>query len=161
MNLDPDRHAPVALQDLLIGMIESNDLGTVAITGLQHDSRLIQPGDLFIALKGLHSHGLQFASDAIQLGASAILYDPKGAEAQEDLLPLSVPSIPLPRLDERLGLIADRFFHHPSRAMTVIGITGTNGKTSCSHFIAQALSMTDPAAVIGTLGWGVPGALEA
>lgn len=161
MSLDPDCHAPVALQDLLIGMIESSDLGAVAITGLQHDSRLIKPGDLFIALKGLHSHGLQFASDAIQLGASAILYDPKGAEAQEDLLPLSVPSIPLPKLDERLGLIADRFFHHPSRAMTVIGITGTNGKTSCSHFIAQALSIREPAAVIGTLGWGVPGALEA
>ena len=160
MTPDPDQRAPVVLQDLLIGMIESSDPLTVTITGLHHDSRLIKPGDVFIALNGLHAHGLQFAADALQLGASAILYDPQGAGPLEGQVAFSVPFIPIPKLDERLGLIADRFFGHPSRAMRVIGITGTNGKTSCSHFIAQALGMADRAAVIGTLGWGVPGALE-
>ena len=79
MTPDPDQRAPVVLQDLLIGMIESSDPLTVTITGLHHDSRLIKPGDVFIALNGFHAHGLQFAADALQLGASAILYDPQGA----------------------------------------------------------------------------------
>ena len=57
MTPDPDQRAPVVLQDLLIGMIESSDPLTVTITGLHHDSRLIKPGDVFIALNGLHTHG--------------------------------------------------------------------------------------------------------
>lgn len=72
-----------------------------------------------------------------------------------------MPAIAVDALPRKLGLIADRFFGEPSRYLTAIGITGTNGKTSCSHFLAQALAPDGwPAAVVGTLGWGKPGALR-
>ena len=59
-----------------------------------------------------------------------------------------------------MGYVADRFYAGPSSQMSVIGVTGTNGKTSCSHFLATALEADGNAAVIGTLGWGTPGKLN-
>jgi UDP-N-acetylmuramoyl-L-alanyl-D-glutamate--2,6-diaminopimelate ligase len=74
---------------------------------------------------------------------------------------LRVPNLPVRRLRDQAGFIASRFFGEPSKHLWVAGVTGTNGKTSCSHWIAQSLtSLGRPTAVIGTLGCGFPGAVD-
>lgn len=123
------------------------------VAGLCDASAAVHPGDVFLALAGTRCHGSEFALEAQARGAVAIVYDPEGVSVPAGL---TVPTIAVPQLRERLGEIAARFYDHPSRAMEVIGITGTNGKTSCSLFLAQALE----GGVMGTLGWGRPGALR-
>ncbi len=123
------------------------------VSGLCDESRAVCPGDVFLALAGSRCHGVEFALEAQAKGACAIVYDPKGARLPPGL---TIPAIALPRLQERVGEIAARFYGYPSREMEIIGITGTNGKTSCSLFLAQALA----GGVIGTLGWGRPPVLQ-
>ncbi len=151
-----------SLSRLLAGWVDVLPEQDRQVSGICHDSRQVHPGDLFFALSGNHSHGMKHASQAISAGACAIIYDP--ARGGKDLASVGstteVPCFPVERLDLEMGLIADRFFDEPSRQLDVIGVTGTNGKTSCSHFLAHALSGDKPAAVIGTLGWGIPGALR-
>lgn len=158
----PARDAPVAmtLDRLLEGLVECPSLPTTQVWGLRHDSRAVRPGDLFLALAGSRSHGMRHAGEAIAAGACAIVYDPRagGAELAEGIR--DIPCLPLEALDQSAGLVADRFFGEPSRYLDVMGVTGTNGKTSCSHFLAYALGQPGTAAVIGTLGWGLPGALR-
>lgn len=143
------------LKDLLIDITECNY--DVEITGLQLDSRLIRPGDAFIALNGSLQHGLLHTAQAILNGAVAVIYDPSGNIDADDYLKASPLSIAVSNLDEKLGFIAARFFDYPSKTLSVIGITGTNGKTTCSQLIAQALP---DFGVIGTLGWGQANALK-
>ncbi len=148
-----------SLSDLLSGYGDLPQVPDVEVGGLQLDSRKVVAGDLFVALKGHHSHGLQHAAQAIDNGCTGIIYDPAGAELFMKILDHGIPSVAVEGLDQKLGILADRFFDYPSQAMSVIGITGTNGKTSCSHFLAAALGATTKAGVIGTLGWGSPGQL--
>ena len=126
------------------------------ITGIENDSRRIQGGDLFLACKGLSVDGNRFAAAAVTAGAAAVV-----TEQAAELSNLDVPVIELSQLSERQGELAARFYQHPSRALRAIGITGTNGKTSISHFVARALSqLGSKTAVIGTTGNGFVGALE-
>ena len=128
------------------------------VTGLALDSRKVQGGDLFMAVAGTREHGLQHARQALALGASAVVWEPVSGDAslEETAALLPVPVIEVPGLGQLAGLIADRFYGHPSRGMFTIGVTGTDGKTSCSHFIAQALNSDDRrCGVIGTLGYGL------
>jgi UDP-N-acetylmuramoyl-L-alanyl-D-glutamate--2,6-diaminopimelate ligase len=119
----------------------------IEVGGLCDVSHAVRPGEVFIALSGTRCHGAEFVREAQTRGAVAIVYDP----AETALPPaLSLPAIAVPRLKERLGEIAARFYGFPTREMEVIGVTGTNGKTSCSVFLAQALG----GGVMGTLGWG-------
>ena len=156
-----DDDSGIALGDLLSGYADAGAIPDVRVTGLQLDSRKVRAGDLFVALQGLHDHGLRHASQAISQGCAAIAYEP-GAEVLEcSGLLERVASVEIDGLAGKLGFFADRFFGHPSRDLCVIGITGTNGKTSCSHFLAEALSEHASSAVVGTLGWGVPGQLQA
>ncbi len=121
------------------------------------DARDIEQGGVFLAVVGTQSHGLEHAMQAVERNASVIIYDPT---AGGDLLAarlkkeIGVPLISLTRLSEKLSELAARFYAYPSRELSVIGITGTNGKTSVSHFIAQALNVNRRCGVIGTLGWG-------
>ena len=148
------------LSQLLAGWADIAGDSAMEVKGLCLDSRKVQPGDLFFALAGSQSHGIRHAEAAAAAGACAILYDPAAGGA--DLAPtnLSIPCIPVNDLGQCIGFIADRFFGEPSLHMDVIGITGTNGKTSCSHFLATALAHNGPSAVVGTLGWGLPGSLH-
>lgn len=134
--------------------IESN-LAEIPLRGLSLDSRRIKPGEIFVALAGHRTHGLSYAGEAIGRGCAAILYDPDqgGDELASGLM--GAPLIAIPSLKNYLGQLADRFYDSPSRNLAIFGVTGTNGKTSCSHYIAQALSHTLPTGLIGTLGWGV------
>jgi len=119
------------------------------VTGICADSRKVVPGDLFIVRRGSVHDGAEYVTNALEQGAVAVVAQ-TGAN-----LSVPVPYVEVDDLDATLGLIADKFFHHPSRDLFTVGVTGTNGKTSCVHYIAQALSA--PCGVIGTLGYGVYG----
>ena len=144
------------LNDLLKGIADVNT--DLEVAGLSLDSRQVQKGDAFIALNGALQHGIRYAGQAVENGASALIYDPAGISSDADALIFGVPAIAIVNLGQHLSEIAARFFGHPSRRLDVIGITGTNGKTTCSQLIAQALA---DCGVIGTLGWGQPGQLQA
>lgn len=128
------------------------------IQDIKLDSRQVVPGDLFVALKGGTFDGTAFIGSAVKRGAVAVLVD----ENQQELVNgCGVPVVGLSDIEARLGVVADRFFQQPSRQLVVVGITGTNGKTSCCHYIAQGLQAADVSCgVIGTLGWGEIGALK-
>jgi UDP-N-acetylmuramyl-tripeptide synthetase len=127
-----------------------------AVTGsLQCDSRRLQPGDGFVAWPGAATDCRRYVSAALASGAVASLVEFDGAHAfaLEDDRVLSVPG-----LKAKAGAIASEFHGHPSAALDVIAITGTNGKTSCAWWTAQLLSVcARPCAVVGTLGMGQPG----
>ena len=150
------------LKELLDGMLSlpKSDLaasGDVLITGLALDSRKVVEGNLFIALSGANQHGLTHVVQAIDKGACAVIFDPSGSSKQLVELGHSIPMIAVADLALKLGDIAARYYGNPSCSMAVIGITGTNGKTSCSQFLSQLL---DACGIIGTLGWGEWGALS-
>jgi UDP-N-acetylmuramoyl-L-alanyl-D-glutamate--2,6-diaminopimelate ligase len=133
-------------------------LGT-RFTGLALDSREVRPGDLFLALPGEAADGRKFIPQAIAAGAAAVAWDSRNFTWNREW---SVPNLPVADLRAQLGEIADAFYGHPSRHMTMVGVTGTNGKTSCSHWVAQAFdSVGRKASVIGTVGSGFPGELQA
>jgi UDP-N-acetylmuramoyl-L-alanyl-D-glutamate--2,6-diaminopimelate ligase len=131
----------------------------LAITGLVQDSRAVTPGDAFVAVLPARqevpsTHGLNFAAQAKAAGASAILFEPPAPAG------IAVPAdaIAVPGLVARMGAMADRFHGEPSRAMSVVGVTGTNGKTSTVQLLAQAWTLQGRrAGTIGTLGAGLYG----
>ncbi len=133
------------------------------VSGLALDSRKVKPGDLFLAAAGGTTHGLEFARQAVALGATAVAWQPVDGQISlaEAAALLPVPAIAVPDLGLVVGRIADRFYGHPSHGLFVIAVTGTDGKTSCSHFIAQALDRPDRrCGLIGTLGCGLYGELS-
>ena len=111
-------------------------------------------------LRGHESHGLSFAADAAARGASAVLWEPGPDDVAASLdfpaaLKKRVFAAPVVNLRKLLGRIADRFFGWPSSHLRIVGITGTNGKTTCAYLLAQCLERLKlDAAYIGTLGWG-------
>jgi len=129
----------------------------VRVSDVTLDSRAATPGALFLACRGRAHHGLEFAAEAAERGARSVLYEPEGAPAAPAALPAGTFVLAVPELSARAGLIADRFFGGPSERLTVAGITGTNGKTTCAWLLAQALARCGrQAGYIGTLGAGVP-----
>jgi UDP-N-acetylmuramoyl-L-alanyl-D-glutamate--2,6-diaminopimelate ligase len=126
------------------------DYADTMISGMQLDSRKVRPGDLFLALPGEMFDGRQFIEQAVANGASAVIAEAPVAGFVEAL---PVPLVELPELHVEAGVIAARFYGNPSREMRVVGITGTNGKTTTSRLIAQLLrTLGKPCGVIGTLG---------
>jgi UDP-N-acetylmuramoyl-L-alanyl-D-glutamate--2,6-diaminopimelate ligase len=154
------------------------------VGGLAMDSRVIRAGEVFVAFPGVAADGRRFIADAVARGAAAVLYEADGVEAPA----AGVPCLAIAGLRRELGRIADRFYGSPSQRLKVIGVTGTNGKTTCTQLLAQALdqsgsresalgSSPSPAGggneggggitatgrcgIIGTLGYGFPGKLDA
>ncbi len=142
------------LATLLAGIREVESHADRPISALSLDSRTVVPGALFMALAGTSQDGRRFISDAVARGAAAVV-----SEGADDVWLGTVPVIACPSLRHKVGVIADRFYGSPSRALSVIGVTGTNGKTTTSHLIAYAMNTRSPCALIGTLGCGFPGAL--
>lgn len=132
----------------------------IDITDLTLDSRAVTPGSAFVALSGTRTHGVSFAAQALKAGARAILWEPVEGVAPPRM-PQGVPLIGIPRLSDWIGPIADWFFDAPSASVRVIGVTGTNGKTTTAHVIAAALEQLNvSSAYAGTLGYGRVGALH-
>ena len=143
------------LADLLPGLQGIAD--DLRITGLTMDSREIEPGNAFVAIEGFGAHGLHFIDKALENGAAAILFEPPAPDG----MPVPADAIAVPGLRSRLGEMGDLFFDHPSQAMTMVGVTGTNGKTSSTQLIAQAWELIGKrAATIGTLGAGLVGDIK-
>lgn len=141
---------PVArdLPELLKGLA-AEPVPALRVTGVETDSRRVRPGQLFLAAPGERRHGLEFAAQAVAGGAAAVAWDAGEAPS------LDVPAIHVAQLGARVGEIAARFHGRPSERLFVIGITGTDGKTSCAHILAQALSgIGQRCAYLGTLGYG-------
>lgn len=144
------------LSQLLQGMYNVPLERDLTVKGLALDSRLVQPGDLFFACLGTHLDGRKFINEALQKGAIAVLVDQETGSFD-----VSLPVFPIQGLNQQISEIAARFYGNPAKALTIIGVTGTNGKTSCSHFIAAALKQLNiPCGVIGTLGSGLYGDLK-
>lgn len=125
------------------------------IEDIQADSRKVGHGDLFIAMRGQQHDARKFIGQAIDQGAVAVFAE-AGLDALERMrIEARVPVIELERLEQRAGDIAATFFDDPSAQMKVVGVTGTNGKTSVSYLLAQAFSLLGQrGGVIGTLGSG-------
>ena len=125
---------------------------------LRLDSRGVHAGDIFLAVPGGKSDGRQFLADAIGRGAAAALVDADGWDGAAQ----SIPVEPVIGLRNSLGALAAAYYDRPSENLLSVGVTGTNGKTSCSQWIAQLLTHEGRrCAVIGTVGIGFPGALHA
>ncbi|UNK48958.1 UDP-N-acetylmuramoyl-L-alanyl-D-glutamate--2,6-diaminopimelate ligase [Lysobacter sp. S4-A87] len=124
------------------------------ISGLVLDSRAVMPGYAFVAIAGFGAHGLRFVDQARAAGASAILFEPP---APEDL-PAPADAIAVPGLRSRLGEMGDAFHGRATAAMDVVGVTGTNGKTSTVQLLTQAWHLRGiRSGSVGTLGAGLYG----
>lgn len=118
------------------------------ITGLHHDSRRVEPGDLFVARKGDRTDGLRFVEAAIQQGAVAVL-----AEAGHAPATCNVPVLLVDDIRSAIGAAANAIYGDPTEYIDVVGITGTNGKTTSSYMIRTAIDGSGgKAGVLGTLG---------
>jgi len=165
MALECSRPRGWSLSGLLAGFAAAPFESDLRIEQVTLDSREAGPGALFLACRGTRAHGLRYAEHAAERGCAAIAAEPDVLWGEADLARLSaelaLPVVPVAHLSRRSAEIAARFFGDPSADVSVIGITGTNGKTSVGHFLAGALAADTRCAVIGTLGIGFPGELVA
>ncbi len=123
------------------------------IKRLATDSRRVARGDTFVAYPGETQDGRRYIAQAIARGASSVLWEKRGFHWRPEW---RVPNVGVTQLRARAGLIASRVYGDPSARLWMIGVTGTNGKTTCSQWLAQALNQCGTrAAVIGTLGYGM------
>ncbi|NND45638.1 MAG: UDP-N-acetylmuramoyl-L-alanyl-D-glutamate--2,6-diaminopimelate ligase [Xanthomonadales bacterium] len=138
----------MSLRMLLEGWL--GDPPDIAVAGLDLDSRRVESGHAFVAVEGAQGHGLDYVSEAVERGCVAVIHDGKRGEPDVD-----VPCVAVPELADRLGQLACRFWAAPSDLMTIAGVTGTNGKTSVAHFLAQSWQRRyGHAGIVGTLGYG-------
>ena len=117
------------------------------------DSRQVKSGSIFVAYKGEAADGRNYIKQAIANGAGAVLWEQSDFKWDPDW---KLPNQPLAHLKQKAGEIASEFYGNPSQQLWMIGVTGTNGKTTCSHWLAQAFNaLHRQSAVIGTLGNGL------
>ena len=141
------------MEILLSELIHDKNLPDILLRGISTDSREIKKDELFISLSGQKYEGSEFIKDAISKGAAAVITDkPAGENYKTDS-----PIFCLPNIREDLGKYASRFYSNPSQNMQIIALTGTNGKTSVTHFLAQVLKGRGfRSGIIGSLGYGEP-----
>ncbi len=134
--------------------------GEARVSGLTQDSRKVMLGDLFVARKGASIDGTQFIDQAIATGAGAILI----AERDVERAPAALPALVVADVQRVLGEVASTIYGHPSFTVEVVGVTGTNGKTTVTHLVAAALNGAAGSitcGVVGTVGaqlgaWSAP-----
>ena len=135
------------------GFLDWKAIDALGIRRLTNDSRQVRPGDTFVAWPGEASDGRAHIGEAIARGAAHVLWEARGFRWRSAW---RVPNVPVPDLRRHAGAIASRLHGAPGRRLWMVGVTGTNGKTTCSQWIAQALTRTGRrCAVIGTLGYGM------
>lgn len=123
-------------------------------TGIAYDSRLVQNGNLFIALPGRQTDGARYIAEAVKRGASAILHE----GVLNDWLPAGVVDIPVADARGAMALLADVYFNHPSHDIDIIGVTGTNGKTTVTFMIRRLLEAAGiSCGLVGTVRYEMAG----
>ncbi len=147
------------LQTLFAGFVDLEQVPQLSVSGLALNSRQLQPGELFLACAGTVQHGVEYIDDAIERGAVAVALEPGEETRGLDLNRFAVPVFEVEKLHWQASALAARFYADPSVQMQLVGITGTNGKTTVSQFIARAIGHDTPCGVIGTLGSGLYGQL--
>lgn len=147
------------LQQLLQDLSEYPCTQDCLVGGLSQNSKQLEAGDLFIALKGQETDGSAFINEALAKGAIAVVAQGRGETA---LASQGAPIIYIDNLNEKLNVIASRFYGNPSLGFEdIIGITGTNGKTTSCYLLAQTLSrLSKPCAFMGTIGSGFVQSLQ-
>jgi UDP-N-acetylmuramoyl-L-alanyl-D-glutamate--2,6-diaminopimelate ligase len=147
--LRPRNRPAVGLADLFPGA------GSSRVRGITLDSRLVGPGDLYVALPGRHHHGAEFAAGAVAAGAAAVLTDPAGARL------LAESPVPVVVVDDPRRAMADTaatIYGRPAEAMTMYAVTGTNGKTTTTFLLDAALRAGGVrTGVVGTIGYFLDG----
>jgi UDP-N-acetylmuramoyl-L-alanyl-D-glutamate--2,6-diaminopimelate ligase len=139
----------------LLPDIDSKGFPELEVHGITDDSRKVEPGDLFIAVPGINSDGRDYIQTVAEKSAGLVLCEPPAPDVFVD-----IPVVEFRDLKSNIGRIASRYFGDPSSQMLVVAITGTNGKTSCSHFISEALStLGQKCGTVGTMGYGTVGHL--
>jgi len=151
MSMPAEHVTPIlTLADLLEGYA---DAPPIPIHGIASDSRLLAEGFLFLACQGVNSHGLDYLAEAQAAGASAVAYDASTIATPRNI---GVPTVAVDDLGKKLGEIANRFYGRPSEALGVIGVTGTNGKTTVAWLVAHSRQLLgERCGYLGTLGYGV------
>lgn len=135
----------VLLSTLARNIDDAQLIGDAVIQGVSSDSRTVERGDLFLAFAGDHHDGHRFAREALRRGAVALVV--------ERVLDLDLPQLVVPSVAAAAGPLAAACYRHPSSSMEIVGVTGTNGKTTTSQLLRACLSTDDlPAAQIGTTG---------
>ncbi|MCP5233723.1 MAG: UDP-N-acetylmuramoyl-L-alanyl-D-glutamate--2,6-diaminopimelate ligase [Zoogloeaceae bacterium] len=141
-----------------IQLLERMRAQGVSLAGLSADSRSVAPGEAFLAFPGQRSDGRRFIAEALARGPSAVLWEALGGQRPEHC---PVPEFGVEGLRELSGFLADEVYGRPSEQLWLAGVTGTNGKTTVSQWLARALTdLGLRCGVIGTLGTGFPGALK-
>src|SRR5512135_702727 len=126
----------------------------VAVRSIRYDSRLVVPGDLFVALRGSVSDGRRFIDDAVARGASVVMVDDDAARPDSFFMHAGVLKVVVPDARKGLARLAANFYGRPAERLQVVGITGTNGKTTTSHLIRSILEAAGkPAGLIGTIDY--------
>ncbi|HET8577546.1 MAG TPA: UDP-N-acetylmuramoyl-L-alanyl-D-glutamate--2,6-diaminopimelate ligase [Methylomirabilota bacterium] len=141
------------MSTLLEALTDKTVLGVLpdAVGGVAYDSRKVGPGELFVAVPGLKQDGRRFITDALDRGAAAVVF-----EGADPLAGTLTGRIRVPSSREALGRLADAYYGHPSRALAVIGITGTNGKTTTSYLVEALLRAAGAkTGVVGTIQYRI------
>ncbi len=142
------------------GDVQIRGDASVRVLGVRHDSRQVEPGELFVVRKGRTEDGARFVADAVARGASAVL-------ASREVFPEGLGTVPLVEADDAataLAYAASAIYGHPSFSLEVVGITGTNGKTTTAHLVRAAIDGAlgvPTCGIIGTVGhsfgsWRIP-----
>jgi UDP-N-acetylmuramoyl-L-alanyl-D-glutamate--2,6-diaminopimelate ligase len=143
----------VVANEILEWLKEQGLAASSSLPSLATDSRAVRPGDVFLAYPGAAADGRRFIAQAIAGGAAAVLWEKTGhAWSHGD-----VPNLAVESLKREAGHLAHEVYGRPSEYLWTMGVTGTNGKTSCTHWLAQACALAGArTAVVGTLGVGFP-----
>ncbi len=150
----------ILLSELLSGFSVLDPVPPIQISDIASNSASVNVDSAFIAMPGIKSNGIDYAVDAVKAGAIAVIYDASDEYSLQrvPLLRKQVDThwIGVEQLGRDSGYIVSRFFGDPGQAMTIVGVTGTDGKSSVTHLVVQALTRIGKAcASIGTLGYGV------
>ena len=153
--LRPESVPAIGLHDAVAGLGVSGEAGPVTVTGVCLDSRMVRPGDLYVALPGFHAHGAGFTTQAVERGAVAVLTDPEGARVVEDA---GVPVLISHRLRPVMAEVSARVYGEPASGLELFGVTGTNGKTTTVALLEATLAAIGRrVGTIGTLGFRLDG----
>ena len=154
-----------SLVELLRDFETSETIPEIEIVDIVSNSQRVRKGSLFIAMQGILTHGIDFSIDAIKAGAVAVMYDAQDEYCDQRIPLLSKQIqthwIPIGSLSQINGEIVSRFYDEPGKKLKIIGVTGTDGKSSVTHLLTQALGkIGKKVASIGTLGYGLDNQLQ-